>query len=197
MKTITINLYTFDELSETAKDRARDWYREGNNEENYTLDEMMHSLKAIFKRSGIKLTNWEIGPYNQHNHVDFDMGDAGSLTGKRAFAWLENNLFSSLRITKAEFKAKQKEYMGYGADYRPGKIKPCPLTGMCYDENLLDALRKSVKDGDTLKEAFRNLADVCGKMNAEEIEYQNEDAQIDESLQANEYTFIESGKRQG
>ena len=28
MKTVEIGIYTFDELSEDAKERARDWYRE-------------------------------------------------------------------------------------------------------------------------------------------------------------------------
>ena len=30
MKTVEIGIYTFDELSEDAKERARDWYRESD-----------------------------------------------------------------------------------------------------------------------------------------------------------------------
>lgn len=34
MRTKTINLYKFDELSDEAKEKARDWFREGNDGEN-------------------------------------------------------------------------------------------------------------------------------------------------------------------
>jgi hypothetical protein len=194
MKIIETKVYTFDELSDSAKEKARDWYRKANTSESYYLDEIYDSLKALFKAANITLKDWSLGPYNRGNQVTFDLGDASELTGRRALAWLENNLFAGLRITAHEFAKNRKDYLKYGPDYRAGKIKPCPLTGICYDEDYLDALRKSIKEGDTLRDAFRNLADVCGRLCEAECEYRDEDEQIDEDIRANEYTFTEEGE---
>lgn len=195
MRIKEIRLYQFDELSDEAKATARDWLRDATASDTYVLDEMIDSLKALFKASGIKLVDWSIGAYNQNNYVKFDLGDAADLTGARAMAWLENNLFDRLRITPAEFEKKRKEYMSYGEGYRIGKIKPCPLTGMGYDEDLLDAIRKSISSGETLKEAFKGLADHIAKMFETEVEYQNKDEQVEENIRANEYEFTVDGKR--
>lgn len=195
MRTICKDVYKYDELSAGAKSRARDWYREASASDNYVLDEMMDSLKALFKAANIKIKDWSVGAYNRNNYVSFDMGDAGELTGARALAWLENNLLDGLRITRAEFMAKRRDYLKYGDSYRVGKIKPCPFTGVCYDDDLLDSLRADVKSGDTLKDAFSNLADKVGRMNEDALEYQNKDEQVAEMIEANEYEFTEDGNR--
>jgi len=197
METITVNLYEFDELNEEAKEKARDWYRDANSSESFYLDEIYDSLKAVFKTANIKLTDWSLGAYNRGNDVSFDLGDAGELKGKRAMAWLENNLLAKCRITAEQFSKNRKNYMSFGDSFRIGKIKPGPFTGMCYDEDYIDALKKSIASGDTLKEAFKNLANICGTLCENEVEYQNEDETVDENIRANEYTFTKSGKREG
>lgn len=195
MRILQTKVYKFDELSEEAKEKAREWIRETNNQDSYPLDEMMGSLKALFEAAHLAIRDYSIGGYNRDNYVKFDMVETTKeLTGKRAIAWLENNLISGLRITPSQFKAKQKAYMSYGDAYRIGKVKPCPLTGVCYDEDLLEALQKAVKDGETLNDAVKSLADVVGNMAKKEYEYQNEDEQIDETIRSNDYEFTVDGK---
>lgn len=194
MRILETKLFMFDELSGEAKEKARTWMRDCNAQDSFAIDEAMDSSKALFEVANIKLTNWEVGPY-AYSSVTFDMGDAGKLSGPRAIAWLENNLLSKLRITQEAFNKNRKDYMGYGDGYRVGKVKSCPLTGVCYDEDLLESLRKSVASGDTLKDAFANLADVVRKVTEAECEYQNEDEQIDDTIRANEYEFMEDGAR--
>lgn len=196
MREKTVKLYKFEELSDKAKEKARNWYRDGISQDMPWMDETVQSLKAVFKASGITIKDWSLGAYNQNNFVRFDMGDAESLTGKRALAWLENNLFNGLRIGDMKWKEKRKEYLGYGDAYRPGKVPPCPLTGYCADDDFLDYLKKSVKSGDTLKEAFQGLADECGKLLEAEYEHQTSDEAVDESIEINGYEFTEDGKRE-
>jgi hypothetical protein len=65
MKTVELNIYSFDELSDAAKDKARQWYRE-------TIDfgwdsESIDSIKTFCNHYGVRLTNWSIGancPYS-------------------------------------------------------------------------------------------------------------------------------------
>lgn len=55
MKTITLNIFDFDELSESAKERAREWYRDG------ALDyEWWDSIYEDAKSIGLKLTGFDL-----------------------------------------------------------------------------------------------------------------------------------------
>lgn len=194
MRIIETKVYKYDELNDQAKSRARDWYRDGTAYSTDFMDDILSSLKAVFKASGIKLTGWNLGAYNRNNYVTFDLGDAGGLKGKRALAWIENHLLGQFRIGPAEFAKHRKDYTGYGAAYRIGKIKPCPLTGVSFDEDYLEALDKDIKGGATLKEAFQNLADVCGDLCDKALDYQNSDDAVEDSIRINEYEFTEDGK---
>jgi len=61
MKTKTIELYEFDELSEEAKEKARDWYKE--NMDYYWWNEAKKSLDTFCSDLGIEVTNYSISPY--------------------------------------------------------------------------------------------------------------------------------------
>lgn len=61
MKTVTINIYTFDELSEKAKDRAREWWRETM--EFSWGEESLESIKTFCDHFDVTLKDWSVGPY--------------------------------------------------------------------------------------------------------------------------------------
>lgn len=189
MREITMKVYTLEELSDKAKEKARDWYRDIISEDTFDQDEIVGSLMALYKACGIRPRDWSIGAYNQSNGVTLDMGDAGELSGKRAFAWIENNLFGQFRI-----KTNKKDFLKYGDGYRVGQIKSGPLTGMCYDEDFFDRLRGHVKSGMNLHDSFTALADDAARMIEDADDYRREDAQVDESITANEYEFTIDGK---
>ena len=194
MRVIKTELFKYDELSEAAQEVARDWFRRASDSDTYTQDEIVESFKAVFKAAGLRLSAYSIGGYS-YSSVDFDIGDAGDLKGKRAMAWLENNLFAGLRITAHEFNKNKKNYMRYGNEYRIGKVKPCALTGVCFDEELLHDLKSSVKDGMTLKDSFSALADKARQMIEEAYEWERKDEIVVKNIEANEYEFTEDGKR--
>lgn len=60
MKTMTINVYAFNELSENAKQKARHEYRI-KQREYFWLDEGFDSLKAFCHHFGVALTDWSVG----------------------------------------------------------------------------------------------------------------------------------------
>jgi len=160
MRTETIELYKFNELSEESKQKAIERYRETN----FDLighDEILDSFKATFKALNIPIKDYSLD-LNQ-SYVKFDIDKkTGELTGVRALAWLENNLFNDLRITRKEYLKDRKKSRLYG--YKIGHIKDCPLTGCCYDENFLDSLKECILKNYTLQEAIENLAYVYQKL---------------------------------
>lgn len=191
MKTKEIKIYKFSELSDTAKEKAlNDWRNKTG--EIFWQEETLASFQKCVEMAGLKLVNWEIGAYSPSfaRIEDFQGAD---LTGPRAIAWLENNLLSRCRVP---WKGpKRAEYRKYGNGYRPGQIKSCPFTGYCSDEDLLDSLKKDIRAGSTVKEAFEALADVCRKILETELDYQNSAEYFEEHADANGYEFTEDGER--
>lgn len=207
MKTKTVNIYTFDELTDAAKERARDWYREGMYACDTTAEDMGHSVKALIKAMGLTLKDWSLGD-PRDCYIKVDLGEAAELKGARVLSWLENNLFKDLRVyhdgtTLRRWKPGTNEHPAISRKdaaryhYAVGKMPPCPLTGWGYDDMLLEYLEQNaVTRGWTLEDLIKSLADEASRIVEEEREYQAEDAQVDESIRANGYTFLESGKRE-
>lgn len=175
MKTVTV--YSPAELKDKfpdAFDYAFEHWKSDQNEIPWS-DEIMNSLKAIFKASGIHLYDWSMGTESYCSYVKFYMDhNVRDISGNRALAWLENNLFAPLRI-----KANKKEYYQYHESYRPcgdcrpyqiGKVPPCPFTGYCADEDFIDSLMNDIKSGSNLYDAFNNLADVASHLFEQEYE---------------------------
>ncbi len=63
MRPLTVNLYTFEELSEDAKERAREWGREVIGSDPAWSDESLGSIKTFCSRFGVTLREWSVGAY--------------------------------------------------------------------------------------------------------------------------------------
>jgi hypothetical protein len=192
--------------------RAHEHYRD-NLDLGHVSDEMTDSLKGLADAAGVKLRDWSLGAYNRGNRlkVDFPQDGAEDLTGARAFAWLENNLFGPLRapwglLPVARFDKKlshgvhnTRYHVSEGKVLsrwtRPGAVKDCPFTGTCYDLDFLEDIIKGVKSGRTLKEAFEDLADTFARIIEGEYEYQGEESTFLETADANAWEFEKDGSQ--
>lgn len=193
MRIKTIALYKFSELSEESKKRAIERYRESN-DEIFWQDEIFDSMIKVFEKcDGVSLKDYSLGLCS-YSYVKSEFRDdaTAELTGARALGWLENNLFSNLRMTRSQYLKNRKANFGYG--YRVGKIPDCPLTGYCADHDFLEALTENVLSGKTLKDSFNSLADTYVKLLESENDSQNSEEYISEHFEANEYEFTEDGK---
>jgi hypothetical protein len=65
MRTIEVTLYQYDELSEPAQQKARDWYRE-----IYSFDgsDEIESVRTFCNKFGVNLLDFEIGAYNPFHY---------------------------------------------------------------------------------------------------------------------------------
>ncbi len=67
METVQIEVYSFDELSESAKDKAREWWRHGI--DFAWSDESRESIEAFCKHFGVRLKQWSVNPYESPSYT--------------------------------------------------------------------------------------------------------------------------------
>lgn len=209
MKTLEIKLYSARELKEQfpeGYERALKKWRDlqAADPSPPWQDETIDSCKGCIEAVGLKLKEWSIGAYSRSTQCRVEFGweygdEIGELTGKRAWAWLENHLLGPLRISwvsdRNENRKHNAAYRNSGdcRPYSPGLVPPCPFTGYCADEDMIDSLKDSIKSGMTLKRAFEALADTAREC----LERDAEDQQREELFLADdEEQFTEDGGRQ-
>jgi hypothetical protein len=182
MKTIEINVYTASELKSEHPDAFKKAHeRFVQDEYEYSLSwgqEMLGSLKALIELGGYKLKGYSLGNSScRDNHIRLEERDCDDLSGKRAMAWLENNILSKLRDKKGQLDAGR-------------------LTGYCLDYTLVESLQESIRSGSTIKDAFRDLVTPYVSQVDAEWEWQtSEEAFLDQSA-ANNYQFSADGRMQ-
>lgn len=67
MEIIEVTIYKFDELNDTAKEKARNWYRE---DLDYPwFSEAIGSIRAFVKHFGAELRDWQIGSGSGRDYI--------------------------------------------------------------------------------------------------------------------------------
>jgi hypothetical protein len=204
MRQEVINIYKFHELPAESQAKAVERWRDANYEEQfYGSDEALESIKKGLDAFSCDLRNYSID-WSNPNGSDFTIRypeNAEELTGNRLRTWLINNADSGT-LTKPKHYGK---YIS-GAKGQKGRYQrysrilktesSCPFTGVCYDESFLDPIRKFIQkpDNSTLSDLMEDACIAVNRDIESEIEYQNTDAAIIETLEANDYEFYLNGK---
>jgi len=72
MRVLTVEAFRFQELEDEAKERAREWYRNGLDYPWFS--ESIDSIRAFAKHFGVSLMDWEIG--GGRNYIKTDATNA-------------------------------------------------------------------------------------------------------------------------
>ncbi len=167
MKTISTTVYTFDELSDEAKEKARNWYREGSYD--YEWWESVYEDAASI---GLKITGFDIG---RGSYCE------GTLT------------LSSRRVAENIIKdhggdcETHKTAVAFMDKLKTIALK-YPDEG---DEVAAEEIEAAEQDFSiSLREDYRSMLQ-------REWDYINSGEAVDDNIIVNEYTFTESGKRFG
>ncbi len=208
MKTITVNLYQFSELSEDAKEKVIENFRDGNTD-FWFLDEVRNSFDKFCDLFSIKWSQIDYQePYRNEYSIQLD-DCIKELSGQRLATYIWNNYKNDLfkrkylksfdghkkhiNIVNHTAKGTRKEYCNYYSSLK--KDNSCVLTGVCYDYDLLQPIYDFLdKPTDTDFETLLNdcIYSLCHSVSSE-IDYQNSDEAITETIEANEYYFDEDG----
>lgn len=191
MRTVT-ETYTFDELSEKAKERCINEQRELVADDNSI--EMLDCMSSAMKAMNIKVDDYELDN-DGSGYINLSVDDdAEDLEGVRAYAWIVNNCFSGAKKGKTFWKASKNRVSRLESKDWMGNL---PFSGMFYDmavknawdkwcNNLREGREPSVEDFlDELDYAYRNVL-------AREYDAFDEDCARD-IAEANEWEFLEDG----
>lgn len=177
MRTIETKVYTYGELSESARETARQNYAA---EVGFiSADEALASLRALAEHFGGKLTDYSIDFFNtSHSTARFDMPDFEGEHEDGPDAMIEE-LASQL------------------GEYNPETLRglgDCVLTGVCHDEDAIDGFRALYMTGERdlaklMEAAFRTWLAAC----QDECEGFYSDEDFGEHAEANDLEFYADG----
>ena len=142
-----------------------------------------------------KITGWQRRDYHGAN-----WSDVWDMSGRRAWAWLENVVLSDLRIPwqghrRRDVARYMKAYPKGSTAYRPGTVEPCPLTGYYTDEVLLDALRDGIRVGSDLRQVMHELEHVIATLCDEELDYRTSEEAFIERAEEEGWEFLADGSQ--
>lgn len=206
MKTVITEVFTFDELSETAKNKAIENHRYKNCYASHYFDEIIDSAKKVIEIFNLK-TGREYSDIRT-GHID----DAIlQLKGVRLFKYIINNYGNDL-FTPKYIKCIDKEFrcklfickVNTGRDgnkytlvySKTKRDNSCVLTGCCYDEDILKPIYnflKKPKENTTFEDLMNEIGDAISKTVSDTEDWINSDEFIAENLESNSYEFTEDG----
>lgn len=188
MKTVNLNLYSFDELSESAQEKVISTWRD--NDEYFWGSENSESLKAFCKIFAIKIKDYDYG-YRNYINSSFNLSlDKLEFKNVLAYKYLWNNYKSDIFKPKYYYKNGKK---------RLSKIQlnnDFVLTGYYIDNEILapiyDFLKKPDNSSieDLLNDCLNNWLSACRK----DYEYWNSAECIREEIKDNDYLFLTNGQ---
>lgn len=204
MRTETINIYQYSELSETAKQRAREWWRECANSDNNFAECVYEDAAKMADIFGLDInTRWEnSGNYSPNIYYSgfSSQGDgacfegdykykAGALKAIKDEAPQDTELH---RIVKALQDAQRKVF--YRATART-KHRGFYYHSWCMDVDvdLVNDLKQFSELEREITQLMRDFADWIYEQLESAYEWENADDQVIASIEANEYKFLESG----
>lgn len=206
MRTIETKLYKFDELSESAKERAREWYREASAGD--TPDDTLNDAVNVGALMGIEIEqrHWT----NSHGFKGSEpkisycaghvQGDGAAFAG--SYRYRKGAAKAVLdyaprdaelhRIALALQAIQARNFYQLTARISEGRGLWVTVDAERYDDA---AMTPDAEDAIT--ETMRDFAHWIYEQILAEFDYQSSDEAVDESIEANEYEFDEQGHRMG
>lgn len=210
---IETTVYRLDELSDTAKDKARAWYRDGGFDYDW-YDAVYEDFQRIAEILGIRFKTCTVrlmgGGSRQEPRIFFtgfwSQGDGASFDGYYAY---RKNAPAEIRsyapqdttlrgiadalqaIQRRNFYQLRAEATHRGHYYH----EYCMAISVTRDSPTWQNMTADAEE--VVTEALRNLSRWLYRQLEREYEYLTSDEAVDEAITTNGYTFTADGKRFG
>lgn len=208
MRTIQTTVYKFTELSETAKQNAINKYRENDSSSfDYIYNDAHNTVNAFHDHFGTKegIKSWlDV----RTSHLDDSLME---LKGNRLRTYILNNFYSALykpsflglidkEVKKHRMVKSFKNYKNELHSFVYSNIiltNSCVLTGVCYDNSLLEPIYKFIRNPESHVN-FEMLLNDCFESLERDIEAEIQDRTSDMSIKEylidNNIEFTEGGE---
>lgn len=198
---VTINLYKFDELSDSAKQKAIDSARSmcASRMVDCDADEYRNTLKLIEEKFGIDVYDWEVDSCGYRFKFSFDSRADVADDSKYLCRYLRD-LFSILRKGKYYSTGGRLVNGKYQYKYRYSKViseYSCILTGCWCDFAVDDAMKNRfdyIRRGFTIRDFVEDVLDKFFGQWHNDYEYVYSDEAVEEYIEGNDFLFYEDGK---
>ncbi len=198
-----VTLYHYDELSDRAKEKARDWYRRAFADDTFWSEHLTDDMRAVAKACGLELSG-----RNPNNKSDKGLywsgfssqGDGASFSGSWRASYVDVaailegneelapilNGFAALKLNYPDASGSIEQRGHYYHEHT-----------MRYETDIGDEPDANNGMRDELESDFaelcRDLARWFYRSLEREYEYQNSDETIAENIVSNEYELTEDG----
>jgi hypothetical protein len=170
MRTIEIKLYQFDELTEEAKEKAREWFRDG-----YLHEDWWESTYEDAKNIGLKIDGFDL---DRNKHA----------TGGLMLS--ANEVAANIMRDHGDGCGTYELAEQFMEEYSPMLAKYMDEEDPEYESHCLE------DDMQYLEDWFeKQLLEEYASMLQNEYEYLLSDENVDDTIIINEYEFNENGKR--
>lgn len=206
---IETKVYTFDELSDGARQKARDWYTEGNDFDHESVYDM---AAEAGKKLGISLRTKPVKLMNGSTRYDpaiyfsgfSSQGDGACYEGSYRFAYgapkaVREEFPKDVelhRIADALLAVQRPAFYGLSATITTSGRYSHSGTMQVEVEHLASR-DVSMTQSDEVTQLLRDFADWIYARLRDEYFYSTSDEVVDETILANGYTFTEAGRRFG
>ena len=204
MRTIQTTVYSFDELSDAAKDKARDWYLKSGADDNFFAECVTDDAAEIAELFGLDIrktrtdgtpTVYWSGFSSQGDGACFEgryAYKAGGLKAVKECAPLDANLHAiveRLQAIQARHFYKFTASTRHSGHYYHSRCMSVDVT------HADDQYRDIGTAENDISDALRDFADWIYDRLEEAYDWANADDQVDESILANDYEFTADGER--
>jgi hypothetical protein len=206
----TIMLYTFDELSDKAKAKARDWWLSCRDASDYDsviedfaqiaglmgFDFLTHTIKTYGGATRDEPNIWWSLGYVQGDYAGFEARyryAKGGVAAVKAYAPQDETLHAIAESLQA---MQQRNFWQISALIRFDDRRGFTMAETLKDGSYMYGSDAETAAEETIREACKDLSHWLYDNLRREDEYQTSDENVAEAMEANEYTFREDGTRE-
>ena len=202
MRTIETKVYQYDELSEQAKENARNSLRNRLSENRIDAEayDYRNTLKKIEEIFGIKVRDWSVNGYSPiYFRFDFvNLDEDIENEPKFLLRYLNRYVLPCIDCRKTYYAKNHYE----NHKKRKSRIISYPVYDFCITgawtdiavDDALNNIKESIMRGKSAREFVSDMLDNFFKQWNKDCEYAYSDESIEEEIMSNEYEFLENGK---
>ena len=202
MRTIETKVYQYEELSEQAKENARNSLRDrlSGNRIEIESDDYWNTLKKIEGIFGIKVRDWSVNGYSPTYFRFYFVNLDEDIENEPKFLlrYLNRDVLPCIDCRKTYYAKNYYE----NHKKRKSRILSYPkydfcITGAWTDiavDDALNNIKESIMQGKSARDFVRDMLDNFFKQWNRDYEYAYSDESIEDEIVNNEYEFLENGK---